>query len=201
MGGEREREPERGAVAEVGRTTKFIYMRRRRGGQVHPFPFSVFHYQCARLASQARVAMAALCATSTTAAGRSRMMRGRLVAAAAAFHGSSKTSRTSPPTGATAPLLAASPRAAGARPWLLPPPLRASVRCYAQPRSKLPSRSVDVKCVACDTICYKYRKAGPFESALHQTTFSAQLKPFFCWVSYHVASQPHTSRRSCRFSV
>ena len=34
------------------------------------------------------------------------------------------------------------------------------VRGYAQPRKKLPGRSVDVYCKACDTHLYKYRKGG-----------------------------------------
>lgn len=35
-----------------------------------------------------------------------------------------------------------------------------SSRRFAQPRDKLPSRSVDVKCRACDALLYKYRKGG-----------------------------------------
>lgn len=42
----------------------------------------------------------------------------------------------------------------------LPSGTTPSVRRFAQPRDKLPSRSVDVKCRACDALLYKYRKGG-----------------------------------------
>ena len=42
----------------------------------------------------------------------------------------------------------------------LPSGTTPSVRRFAQPRDKLPSRSVDVKCRACDALLYKYRKGS-----------------------------------------
>jgi hypothetical protein len=39
-------------------------------------------------------------------------------------------------------------------------PVLSGTRCYAQPRKKLPERSVEIFCSACDYKLYKYKKNG-----------------------------------------
>ncbi|KAK3244697.1 hypothetical protein CYMTET_45704 [Cymbomonas tetramitiformis] len=43
---------------------------------------------------------------------------------------------------------------------LVRPRQQVSIRCFAQPRKKLPERSVQVCCTRCRTLLYKYKKGG-----------------------------------------